>query len=97
MNLLPLISVPIIATVVYWTIEVIKYATGQSKKLKRFIPLIAAGLGILIGIVCFLGVPAIIPTDNIFVAIILGASSGLSAVGINQTFKQLGKSEEDGK
>ena len=97
MELLTLISVPAIATIVYWTIELIKYTLKDNEKFKRFIPITAAGLGVILGVTCFYFVPNIVPTDNVLVAIILGASSGLTAVGINQTIKQLGKSDENGK
>lgn len=95
MELLTLISVPAIATIVYWTIELIKYTLKDNEKFKRFIPITAAGLGVILGVICFYFVPNIVPTDNVLVAIILGASSGLTAVGINQTIKQLGKSDKN--
>ena len=44
MDYLNLISVPAIATAVYLLIEVLKKATSDSEKVKRFIPLIALGL-----------------------------------------------------
>ena len=44
---LNLISVPAIAAVVYWTINVIKHAVGENEKFKRCIPLIATALGIV--------------------------------------------------
>lgn len=50
---LNLISVPAIAAVVYWVINLIKYCVGENEKLKRFIPLIATGLGIICGVICF--------------------------------------------
>ncbi|HPL02079.1 MAG TPA: hypothetical protein PLE59_01020 [Bacteroidales bacterium] len=37
----------------------------------------------------------IVPTNNLIVVIVIGASTGLSAVGINQTIKQLGKSDKN--
>lgn len=38
---LNLISVPAIAAVVYWVINIIKHAVGENEKFKRCIPLIA--------------------------------------------------------
>ena len=35
---LELISVPAIAAVVYWVINLIKYAIGENETFKRFIP-----------------------------------------------------------
>ena len=40
-NYLEILSVPAIAAIVYWIIEIIKYAVGSSEKFKRFIPLIS--------------------------------------------------------
>ena len=37
---LNLISVPAIAAVVYWVINIIKHAVGENEKFKRCIPLI---------------------------------------------------------
>ena len=36
---LQLISVPAIAAIVYWTIEIVKYTLDGNEKFKRFIPL----------------------------------------------------------
>ncbi len=95
---LNLISVPAIAAVVYWFINIVKHAVGENEKFKRFIPLIAAMLGIVCGIICYYAVPSIIPAENIVVAIVIGGASGLTATGTNQIIKQLGKKDEtDGK
>ena len=40
MEYLELISVPAIATIVYWVMNLIKYAVKDNEKFKRFIPLI---------------------------------------------------------
>lgn len=93
-----LISVPAIAAIVYWVINIIKHAVGENEKFKKFIPLIAAALGVVCGIVCYYAVPSIIPAPNIVVAIIIGGASGLTATGTNQIIKQLGKKDDaDGK
>jgi len=92
---LELISVPAIAAVVYWAINLIKYCVGENEKLKRFIPLIAAGLGVVCGIVCYFAIPSIIPAENIIVAIVIGGASGLTATGTNQVIKQLSKKDEE--
>lgn len=88
---LELISIPAITVVVYWVINLLKYTFNNSEKFKRFIPLTAALLGVIIGIICFYSIPSIIPTDNVWVALILGGASGLSATGANQVLKQLTK------
>jgi hypothetical protein len=95
---LNLISVPAIATIVYWVINIVKHAVGENEKFKKFIPLIAAVLGVVCGIICYYAVPSIIPAPNIVVAIVIGGASGLTATGTNQLLKQLGKKDdEDGK
>lgn len=93
---LNIVSVPAIAAIVYFVISIIKYATNDNEKFKRFIPVVAAALGIVLGIVAFYAVPSIIPAENIFVAILIGGASGLTATGANQIIKQLSKGDEDG-
>ncbi len=94
---LELISVPAIAAVVYWVINLIKYTVGENEKFKRFIPLLATALGIFCGVVCFFAIPTILPADNLFVAIVIGGASGLTATGTNQIIKQLTKTDTDKK
>lgn len=95
MDYLNLISVPAIATAVYLLIEVLKKATSDNEKVKRFIPLIALGLGAIAGLICFYFIPAIIPATNVVVAIIVGAASGLTATGTNQIIKQLSSDKKE--
>lgn len=98
MEYLELISVPAIVAVVYVIIEIIKKCVGENEKFKRFIPLIATGLGVVCGVVCFFALPSIIPASNVVVAIVIGGASGLTATGTNQIIKQLkgSKGEDDG-
>lgn len=91
------VSVPVIAAIVYCVIKIITYATGNNEKFKRFIPLIAAALGCVFGVICYFAVPSIIPTDNVVVAIVIGGASGLTATGTNQLIKQLSKKPDDKK
>lgn len=96
MEYLQIISVPVIAVIVYWVVNLIKYATTNNEKFKRFIPLVSAGLGALLGILCYFIVPEILVGGNVLVALISGGASGLSATGCNQIIKQLSsKNEED--
>ena len=97
MEYLELISVPAIATIVYWVINLIKYAVKDNEKFKRFIPLISAALGSILGLVAYYAVPSIIPAANVCVAILIGGASGLTATGTNQIIKQLGKKGDDGE
>ncbi|NLL55855.1 MAG: hypothetical protein GX242_01415 [Clostridiales bacterium] len=92
---LEIISVPAIATIVYWTVNLIKYAVKNNEIFKRFIPLISAGLGAVLGLACYYIVPEIIFASNVLVAIITGGASGLSATGTNQIIKQLGGKKDE--
>ena len=92
---LELISVPAIAAVVYWVINLIKYTVGENETFKRFIPLIATALGIVCGVICFYAVPSVVPAENLIVAIVIGGASGLSATGANQIIKQLTKNDKE--
>ena len=89
-----IVTIPAIAAIVYTIIDVIKTACGGDEKFKRFIPLITVILGGICGIIAFNYVPGLIETDNILVAIVIGAASGLSATGTNQAVKQLSKKED---
>ena len=91
---LELISVPAIATIVYWIVNLVKVAVNNDK-FNRFIPLLATGLGVVCGVVAFFATPQIIPAENIFVAVIIGGASGLTATGTNQIIKQLTKNKDD--
>ena len=86
--------IPALAAIVYTIIDIVKTAMGGDEKFRRFIPLIACVLGAACGVVAFYCVPGVMVTEYLLVAIILGASSGLSATGTNQVAKQLTKKEE---
>lgn len=88
---LNLISVPAIATVVYWVINILKYTFNNNEKFLRFIPLLSLTLGVICGVIAFYAIPSIIPAENVIVAIIIGGSSGLTATGVNQIIKQAKK------
>ena len=49
----------------------------------------------MFGVVAFYAVPQIIPAENVFVAIIIGGASGLTATGTNQAIKQLTKGKDE--
>ena len=90
-------TIPALAAIVYTIIDITKTAMGGDEKFKRFIPLIACVLGAVCGVVAFYFVPDTMGTDNILVATILGAASGLSATGTNQVVKQLSSPISDNK
>lgn len=89
-----IVTIPAIAAIVYTLIDIVKTACGGDEKFKRFIPLAAAVLGGIIGVIAYYFVPGVIETQNILVAIVIGAASGLSATGTNQAVKQLVKGHE---
>ena len=88
---LSMISVPAIAVVVYWIVKIVDKAAGGNEKFRRFIPLMSAGLGVIFGVVCFFALPAIIPADNVVIAIVIGGASGFTAIGTDQMLKQFGE------
>ena len=89
-----IVTIPAIAAIVYTIIDIAKTACGGDEKFKRFIPLLSALL-VLFRVVSFYFVPGIMETQNVLVAIVLGAASGLSATGTNQIVKQLTKGKDD--
>ena len=90
--MLEIICVPVIVALVYVLIELFKKLVAKdNEKLIRFIPLIALGLGSILGIVFYFACPSIILASNWSIAILVGGASGLSATGCNQIFKQLKK------
>ena len=89
-------TIPAIAAIVYTIIDIIKTAAGGTEKFKKFIPLVSCALGAICGVIAYFCVPGVMETQNVLVAIVLGAASGLSATGTNQAVKQLtSKSETD--
>jgi hypothetical protein len=91
MDTLNFITVPTIAAAVYGAITLLKKAVNDNEKVLRFIPLIAAGVGAVLGVIAFFALPQIIPATDAFTAILVGGASGLAATGTNQIVKQLSK------
>lgn len=90
--MLEIVCVPVIVALVFVVMEIYKKFIAKDKEiLIRIIPIIACGLGIVMGIVCYYAFPSIITATNILTAILIGGASGLSATGCNQIFKQLKK------
>ncbi len=88
------LSVPVIVSIVYGCIDLYKQIINGREKFMRLIPIIAALLGTLIGIVAFYAYPSVLVADNIWQAIIIGGASGLTATGANQVLKQLNKGKD---
>ena len=91
-----IVSIPVIATAIYGIIEAYKMVFN-SEKAKRIIPIIADDLGVALSIAAFYLCPVILPTDNVFIAAIIGLASELGSVGINQIGKQITKKDGENK
>ena len=89
MEYLDIITVPIIVSAVYGGITLLKKAVKCKEKIMRLLPLIAAGMGAVLGLIAFFAVPFLIPASDAFTAVLIGGASGLAATGTNQVFKQL--------
>jgi len=92
--MLDIIAVPVIASLVFSILEGYKQIAKKTKHTEdmlRLIPVVAAALGIIAGIVCYFAFPAIIAANDVLAAALVGGASGLSATGCNQIFKQLTK------
>jgi len=90
-NLLQIIIVPIISALVYGALAGYKILVNGKEKWIRIIPVIAALLGVVLGVIAFYAVPEVIAADNLLTAMLIGGASGLAATGTNQIFKQLFK------
>lgn len=83
-----IVNIPLITAAVYYLMELIKKKTNGNKSVKRNLPLLAAFMGMLFGILICLYPCGISISDNIVVSAVVGAGSGLSATGIHQVIKQ---------
>lgn len=93
---LEIISVPVIAGIVYFVMAVYKtLVKGAPAIWTSLIPVWAAVLGIVLGLVAYFFVPEVMPAENVLVAVLVGLASGLGAVGIHQVGKQIEKAKED--
>jgi len=88
-NLIQIISVPVIAAIVYGALAGYKLIVNGRENWIRIIPVIAGVLGVILGIIAFYAAPGIIAADNVLTAILIGGASGLAATGANQVWKQL--------
>ncbi len=84
-----MLIVPGIVAIVYALMEVYKQLIKKEEKYMKYIPIISSVLGIILAVIGFFLVPSIVPTNNLFSAILIGIASGLSATGTHQIFKQL--------
>jgi hypothetical protein len=84
-------SVPVITVLVYWFIEFFKQITNNNENFKRFLPILATIIGIILGLVIYFTLPNMAIAENVLYAILVGGVSGLGATGTNQIIKQLSK------
>lgn len=85
---------PIIASLIYFAVTIYKKIFTEEKHL-RWIPAIAGLGGLAIGMAMFFLTPELMVCESVFHAALIGGVSGLSAVGINQIFKQSTKTAID--
>jgi hypothetical protein len=83
------ITIPVFTAIVYAIIEILKTATKEADAFKRYIPLIACGLGIGCALIAFFFIPGLLPTTNLVIAIVIGGASGLASTGIYENIKNL--------
>ena len=90
-------TVPLVAAIVYGIIEFLKHFVFDGfEKFGKYIPIFSTILGSLIALILFFFSPEFVPVANWYSAVLVGAASGLSAVGINQIKKQSQKKDGDG-
>lgn len=87
-----IICVPAIVSITYGLIEMYKkFIAKERETWLKIIPLIALIIGGVLGVALFFIAPTLIVAESVWVALIVGFASGLSAVGSNQVFKQFKK------
>ncbi len=91
-------SVPIIVICCYIVGELYKQIFKKKNEAYRFIPVLLAIVGGILGVVIYFTNPEMIfNAENAWIALGVGIVSGVSATGTNQIIKQLfGKQKEPG-
>ena len=83
-------SVPIIVVCCYIVGELYKQIFKKKTDAYRFIPVLLAIVGGILGVVIFFTNPEMIfNAENVWIALGVGIVSGVSATGTNQLIKQL--------
>ena len=76
--------------------EIYKFVFIKQQQVYRFIPIILAISGGILGVLMFKTNPELLlEADNIWIALIIGIISGTSSTGTNQIVKQLFRKEGD--
>ncbi len=83
-------SVPIIVVCCYIVGEIYKLIFKKKTEAYKFIPVLLAVIGGILGVVIFFTNPEMIfDADNVWIALGVGIVSGVSSTGTNQIVKQL--------
>ncbi len=82
-------SAPIISTVVYVLIELLKRFVKHDEKIKRWYPAVAAVLGMLLGWGAYMTGAVPIMATNAAGALFIGLCSGLCATGTDQLIHKI--------
>lgn len=98
MECMEVFSVPTLTALVYAVITAIKEISANDERIKKYIPLIALAVGMIIAGIAHVYEPEFLNATDMVSALITGAASGLAATGSNQIVKQLfGNKNEDKK
>ena len=91
-----LTGIPIIVIICYLSGEIYKMLFRRNEDVFKYIPIVLAIIGGLIGILIYLTNPELVANvNNIWIAFGIGVSSGVSATGTNQIIKQLFSNEKN--
>jgi hypothetical protein len=93
MENLEMVSIPAIVTIVCAVMQMLKTAIAN-EKFNRMIPLCSVILGAGLGVLAFYVCPAVIPADNVIVALFIGGASGWAATGAYETGQKLTERSE---
>lgn len=93
-------SIPIIVVCCYILGEIYKLIFKNNETAYKFIPIVLAATGGLLGVLIYYTNPEIILAENVWSALGIGIVSGASSTGANQVVKQLffkneGESSDD--
>ncbi|MFI3229875.1 MAG: hypothetical protein R3Y23_06950 [Bacillota bacterium] len=90
-------SVPLIATIVYWVVNLVGHAIKKKDTFMRFQPLLSFSLGAGIGIFMYYITPDVNAAGDVLTAFIGGGTSGLSGSGFTAMFKSFKKPQPAGQ
>lgn len=87
------LALPCVTALVFAFFEAFKAATNG--KVNKFIPLLSPIVGAVFAMALFAAAPQYVPADNLGMAALLGAISGLSATGAHQATKHMGGGKDE--